>query len=312
MKKILNYLKTHVKEDFQLSYYIAIALFLIVCISINYYLDFEDSIIDSYYGKPIRIVYFFLFYGFAYYGTTCIMVYFKKESRILKSSEFWIKSLFVLAILAADGGFHYHDNWVSNELPREVNYVARKVAKNSINIFTMIIPMLIFYYWYDRKLNNFYGLTRKNFDFKPYLIMMVIMVPIILSASFIDNFNKFYPIYKSNGAYLYLGVEAWVPTIIYEAFYGWNFLTIELTFRGFMIIGLAKLMGRNVVLPMVVTYCFYHFGKPEGEAISSIVGGYILGIIALESRNVWGGVIIHVGIAWMMEFFAWLQKAIGE
>lgn len=276
--------------------------------SVNYYLDFEDSIIDSYYGKPIRMVYFFLFYSLAYYGATLIMVYFKKESRILKSGEFWVKSLFVLAIIAADGGFHYHDIWVKNEFPREVTYVARRVAKNSINIFTMIIPLLIFYYAYDRKLKNFYGLTTRNVDFKPYLYMLGIMVPIILAASFIDNFSRFYPIYKSNNAYQYLEVEAWVPAIIYEIFYGWNFLTIELAFRGFMIIGLVKVMGRNVVIPMVAVYCFYHFGKPEGEAISSIIGGYILGIIALESKNVWGGVFIHVGIAWLMEFFAWLQK----
>ena len=102
----------------------------------------------------------------------------------------------------------------------------------------------------------------------------------------------------------------WVPAMIYELAYGWNFLTVELTFRGFMIIGLASVMGRNVVIPMVVTYCFYHFGKPAGEAMSSIVGGYILGVIALESRSIFGGVLIHVGVAWLMEFFAWLQRDI--
>ncbi|MEL7002743.1 MAG: CPBP family intramembrane glutamic endopeptidase [Bacteroidota bacterium] len=307
MKKILGYLKAHVREDFSLRYYAAIALFLAICLSINYYLDFEDSIIDSYYGNPIRIVYFFLFYGFAYYGATMIIVVFKKKSNLLRSQEFWVKSLFILAIIALDGGFHYHTNWVDEAYPREMLYFASKVAKNAINIFTMIIPMVAFYYLYDRELKNFYGLTRKNFDIKPYAIMIAIMIPIIFSASFIDNFNKFYPIYKANRAHLYLEVDEWVPAMIYELFYGWNFLTIELAFRGFMIIGLAKVMGRDVVIPMVATYCFYHFGKPEGEAISSIFGGYILGIIALESRNVWGGVIIHVGIAWMMEFFAWVR-----
>lgn len=312
MKKILKYLKQHLQEDFSLPYYLAFALFLTVCMVINYHYDFEDSIIDSYYGKPVRMIYFFLFYGFAYYGACLVMVLFKKEKQILKSPEFWIKSIFVLAILGADGGFHYHDYWVNAELPREVGYVARKIAKNSINLFTMIIPLVLFYYLYDRKLKNFYGLTRKNFDIKPYAIMIGIMIPIILTASFIDNFNKFYPIYKPNPAYRYLEVEAWIPAIAYEIFYGWNFLTIELAFRGFMIIGLAKVMGRNVVLPMVATYCFYHFGKPEGEAISSIVGGYILGVIALESKNIWGGVIIHVGIAWMMEFFAWLQSLFNQ
>jgi len=148
------------------------------------------------------------------------MVTFKKKTSILKSSEFWIKSIFILAIIALDGGFHYHSNWVYSTFPREMTYFASKVSKNAINIFTMIIPLVIFYYLYDRKLNNFYGLTRKNFDIKPYAIMIAIMIPIIFAASYIDNFSKFYPIYKLNSAHIYLEVKEWVPAIVYELFYG--------------------------------------------------------------------------------------------
>jgi hypothetical protein len=50
-----------------------------------------------------------------------------------------------------------------------------------------------------------------------------------------------------------------------------------------------------------------HFGKPMGEAVSSIFGGFILGVIALYSRSILGGVIIHLGVAWLMEFTAWCQ-----
>jgi hypothetical protein len=59
---------------------------------------------------------------------------------------------------------------------------------------------------------------------------------------------------------------------------------------------------------MIATYCFLHFGKPISESISSVFGGYILGLIALNSRNIWGGVFIHVGVAWLMEFFGWWQS----
>jgi membrane protease YdiL (CAAX protease family) len=67
-------------------------------------------------------------------------------------------------------------------------------------------------------------------------------------------------------------------------------------------------IGRGAVLSMAVVYCSLHFGKPMGEAISSVVGGYILGVIAFETRSVWGGVIVHMGIAWLMETVAFLQK----
>jgi hypothetical protein len=46
------------------------------------------------------------------------------------------------------------------------------------------------------------------------------------------------------------------------------------------------------------------------EAVSSIFGGYILGVIALQTRSIWGGILVHVGIAWMMEAIAWLQDII--
>ena len=58
---------------------------------------------------------------------------------------------------------------------------------------------------------------------------------------------------------------------------------------------------------MITVYCFLHFGKPMGEAISSIFGGYILGILAYESRNIYGGLIAHLGVAWGMEYLAYLQ-----
>ncbi len=47
MKKILSYLREHIRTDFHLATYVLVAIFLIITIAINYWLDFEDSIIDS-------------------------------------------------------------------------------------------------------------------------------------------------------------------------------------------------------------------------------------------------------------------------
>jgi membrane protease YdiL (CAAX protease family) len=52
---------------------------------------------------------------------------------------------------------------------------------------------------------------------------------------------------------------------------------------------------------MVVVYAMIHFEKPLLEAISSIAGGFVLGVIAERTRSIYGGVIVHLGIAWMME-----------
>ena len=72
--------------------------------------------------------------------------------------------------------------------------------------------------------------------------------------------------------------------------------------------GMAQILGKHAVIPMVTIYCFLHFGKPTGEAISSIFGGYILGVIALYTRSIWGGILIHIGVARMMEAAAYVAK----
>ncbi len=69
-------------------------------------------------------------------------------------------------------------------------------------------------------------------------------------------------------------------------------------------IGMVQWMGKEAILPMVVTYAFLHFGKPFPETISSIFGGYILGIFAYKTENIMGGIFIHMAIALLMDVFA--------
>jgi membrane protease YdiL (CAAX protease family) len=48
----------------------------------------------------------------------------------------------------------------------------------------------------------------------------------------------------------------------------------------------------------------FHFGKPLIETLSSFFGGYMLGVFALYSKNIWGGIILHIGTALFMELLA--------
>ena len=96
--------------------------------------------------------------------------------------------------------------------------------------------------------------------------------------------------------------------MIFEFIYGADFFNVELLFRGFFVVGIAQVLGKHAIMPTVVIYCYLHFGKPVGEAISSILGGYILGIIAFYTRSLLGGVTIHIGIAWLMEAVAYFVK----
>jgi membrane protease YdiL (CAAX protease family) len=58
---------------------------------------------------------------------------------------------------------------------------------------------------------------------------------------------------------------------------------------------------------MVVAYALIHFEKPLVEALSSIVGGLVLGIISYRTKSIYGGVILHLGIAFTMEIAGAMQ-----
>ncbi len=308
MKPLYHYLRDFLQEHFQWKYYLLLSAFLGLCLYVNYTLDFEDSILDLYYGKPIGFLYYFLYFAFAYYGACALYALCYGKWNIFSSRVFWLRSLFVLGLLALDKGFYFFHGLIANELPPEVQYFSRKVINNLIGILSTLIPLFLFYLYFDRQQRNFYGFNRQKFLLRPYAYLLVIMLVVVSIASFFENFNNFYPIYKSSLAHVHWGIPEAGTVAVYELAYGFNFISIELLFRGFMVLGLAKVMGRQTVLPMVCAYCFLHFGKPSGEAISSIFGGFVLGVFAYESRSIYGGVLLHVGIAWMMELAAYLQE----
>ena len=95
--------------------------------------------------------------------------------------------------------------------------------------------------------------------------------------------------------------NSWVYKLLYELSYGSDFVSIELFFRGFLILAFVKWAGKETILPMAVFYCTIHFGKPLGECISSFLGGIILGVITYRTKTILGGLIVHLGIAWLME-----------
>jgi hypothetical protein len=83
------------------------------------------------------------------------------------------------------------------------------------------------------------------------------------------------------------GVEnKWIYKLLYELAYGSDFISVELFFRGFLILAFVKLVGKDAILPMACFYCTIHFGKPLGECISSYFGGMLLGIVVFHTRSI--------------------------
>lgn len=309
MKKIWNYLKTHLREDFNSGHYLITALFLTAAIYLNYQFDFEDSVLDAKTGFD-KYLHYFLFFAVAYYFITLSYLLFNKKLYVLAEGEFWIKSIAALAFLSLDSSAPFLRDMINELFNPAIQFWVYKVMINLMSFVVIFIPIIILYFIIEKEQKNYYGLSAHKFDFTPYIVMLLIMIPLIAAASFHESFLRQYPMYKSSGAHHYLDVPEWVTVTGYELAYAFDFVTVEFFFRGFLVIGLMSIMGRGAVLTMAVTYCFLHFGKPAGEAISSIFGGYILGVIAYETKSIWGGIVIHVGIALSMELAAYLQKSL--
>jgi hypothetical protein len=312
MKKIFSYFREFHKGYYSLSLYIVFLLFVATLIALNYKFDLENSFIDSYYGKYIRILLYFGFHAIAYFGVLLI-IWIHGREKLNFTWQFWLKSTIGLLILGIDRSiFPMISKILLNGLPHETYRYYFKILFNSYGLVTILFMMAVMKFFFDRKEDyGIYGLRFKKVDYRPYLIMFLIMIPIVYIATYLPDFLDYYPTYKRTGGARfasYYGFPETISKLFYELVYLFDFLNTEVFFRGFLVIGLSKLLGKNVILPMAATYVVLHFGKPMGETISSVFGGYILGIIALYSRNIWGGVFIHGGIAFLMEIFAFWRN----
>jgi hypothetical protein len=166
----------------------------------------------------------------------------------------------------------------------------------------IIVTVFLFILWKKQYTDHsFFGLTTRDFEWRPYAWMLLIMVPLIATASTQHDFLTMYPKLKMVTADVNNAAHSWFYKLLFELSYGSDFVSIELFFRGFLILGFVKWVGKDAILPMACFYCTIHFGKPLGECISSYFGGLLLGIVVYHTRSIFGGLMVHLGIAWLME-----------
>jgi Type II CAAX prenyl endopeptidase Rce1-like len=165
-----------------------------------------------------------------------------------------------------------------------------------------LVSFLIIWCWkYLRNASPVAGLAPFSDDrVRPYFVLLLMMLPLILLAGTFPDFQKAYPKLHLIASLNNGPVPLW-KALVFELSYGLDFFTIEFFFRGFLVLALANFAGKAAILPMAAFYCTIHFGKPLGECITSFFGGIILGAVVYNTRSVWGGLIVHLGIAWAME-----------
>jgi hypothetical protein len=140
-----------------------------------------------------------------------------------------------------------------------------------------------------------YGLSLRFIRNETILIALIapVALMIVWLASADQRFIDTYPFY---------GGEGW-SLVAFEVAYGATFVALEFFFRGFLVFAGQPVLGVHAIPVMAFAYCLLHLGKPMPEAISSLIGGLILGYLALRLRSILAGVVAHLTMAWGMDAF---------
>lgn len=305
MKQIIKYLKSFYKYHINKGELVFALLFVVAFTLFNYNTTFlRDYWYNNYWTAKIFNFHFLLYFSPLALGYLSHS-FFNKNWEFWKNWRFWVLILLAGLVFAGRSAIHL----VSYEFLEQYKYTKhftwlRAVVSTVVRSGALLLPLAIYWYFVDRKNQRYYGFTLKNFDTKPYFTMLLLMLPLIVLASTQVDFLGAYPRGQKFPSLAIENVEHWKYYGLYELVYGLDFISIEFFFRGFLIMAFLAIMGPGCLLPMAMFYVVIHWGKPAGELVSSFFGGSLLGIIAYYSRSIIGGIIVHMGIAWMMEIGA--------
>jgi membrane protease YdiL (CAAX protease family) len=128
-----------------------------------------------------------------------------------------------------------------------------------------------------------------------------IVVPVMLLVSQQPDFGSYYPFYKQSSRSIF-DFMAW------EAMYWAQFFSLELFFRGWMVNALRRSLGSAAIFAMAVPYCMIHYGKPYLEAHGAIVAGVVLGSLAMRTRSIYAGFLLHISVAVGMDLLSLYKR----
>lgn len=273
--------------------------FTVLIIFFNYRYGIETKILYNLPNKAVRFAGFYLVYLIAF-GTPYLLVFLFKGKAIAQWPLFVFLLLVAPAIFSLKVNFAGVTEWIQNNRPGVWGRYFAIILILPSRLVLLAIPLLLIW-WLGKYETPFFGVTTHNFEWRPYVLMLLIMLPLIAWASTQPDFLNTYPKLKQVAFIGNHTSKPWLYKFLYELSYGMDFITIELFFRGFLVLAFVRFAGQDAIIPMAVFYCSIHFGKPLMECISSFFGGLLLGIVVYHTKSITGGLVVHLGIAWLME-----------
>lgn len=299
--EFLGTIKSFVREDFKpLKYLYALMLVALVIIA-QVRFGIYDILIAPSYKDGTSMLRLPLLYIIMYFLVLVPTLAMHSELRRLKRWQVWVFPIILLSIDGAGQGFHLYRRWAEEYAVWFKDRFYLQLVGAFLFRSVFIVGMLFLFHRLVEGRFGLYGLKRSSQYLRVYALIFVLLMPLFLAVSFTPQFLSYYPkmnISMYDGA---LGWERWQVIGLFELCYANDFLGVESMFRGALVVGMARWLGRRAILPMALTYMCIHLGKPDLELCSSVIGGYILGVLAWRTHHLWGGIIIHLGIAMFFE-----------
>ena len=306
-KILLDDFITFVREDYHPATYGYTIIVVALSILLVYGTDFGKSISNNAFPTSNNIINDMLRFVVLYFIIAIPITVMRGEFRSIARPAFFIKGLLFMCLIGFADAFSLSDVLNLKDFSRlEQSYIfsAAWWLRNTVFILPILILLRL---TVDRDVKGLYGVCSGKHHIKAYMYLYILILPILIAVSFTPDFLSYYPMYNAwhfEGAF---NRPVWLNTLIFESIYIFSFIMIEMIFRGALVIGMASILGRRAVLPMIVVYVALHFGKPVLETMSAFFGGYFLGALAFQTRHIWGGIIIHMGIALIIELLRFFQ-----
>jgi hypothetical protein len=310
MRAIIKELVGFIRSDFNVWIYSLTFIFLFIAIRINYSYSAYWNLVNIYATGSERLIRFFILFAIPWFLVAVPKLVISGKLEVLRNRKFYISILLILIFISADSGFKLFSYLAERASSFDEQIYLTRIFSNFQGSFLLLVIFLLYYFYFKNIQWADFGLRFRNVNLKPYFILILVIVPMILWASFNQDFLTTYPSYKPWDVPVLFKLNKAITAIVHEMVYGLDFFAIELTFRGLLVIFIARFMGKDAVLPMAVVYCFLHFGKPEAETIASFLGGYFLGVVALSTKSIAPGLMLHLSLAYMMDLGAYLQHYI--
>ena len=175
-----------------------------------------------------------------------------------------------------------------------------------VSLTYTILPLAVIH-WGFREPLSAYGLKWHGMfrGFSVYLLFLSVMAPLVFLMSADPGFQRTYPFLPMRDTtQLHAGLLRW------ELLYALQFISLEFFFRGFLLHGVRHRFGVYAIFVMMLPYCMIHFQKPFLECVASILAGIVLGAMSLATRSIWLGGLLHISVAWGMDFACLFRRGL--